>query len=67
MSPSWEYGKCFKDSKVTTPLIIILSSGSDPKDDYTKFSEEMGMSKRSETISLGQGQGPKATALIREA
>lgn len=67
MSPSWEYGKCFKDSKVTTPLIIILSSGSDPKDDYTKFSEEMGMSKRSETISLGQGQGPKATLLIREA
>lgn len=55
MNPSWEYGKCYKDSKVTTPLIIILSSGSDPKDDFTKFSEEMGMSKRSESISLGQG------------
>lgn len=55
MNPSWEYGKCYKDSKVTTPLIIILSSGSDPKDDFNKFSEEMGMSKRSESISLGQG------------
>jgi hypothetical protein len=55
MNPSWEYGKCFKDSKVTTALIIILSSGSDPKDDFTKFCEEMGMTKRNDSISLGQG------------
>lgn len=55
LNPGWEYAKVFKDSKVTTPLIIILSAGSDPKDDFNKFCEEMGMGKRNESISLGKG------------
>jgi dynein heavy chain len=67
LNPGWEYGKVFKDSKVTTPLIIILSSGSDPKDDFNKFCEEMGMGKRNDSISLGKGQGEKAAELIKEA
>jgi len=55
LNPGWEYSKVFKDSKVTTPLIIILSAGSDPKDDFNKFCEEMGMGKRNDSISLGKG------------
>jgi len=40
MSPSFELGKCFKDSNQMTPLLIILSSGSDPVSDYLKFADE---------------------------
>jgi dynein heavy chain len=44
-----------------------LSSGSDPVADFKKFSEEMDMWKRTELISLGQGQDKKAERLIDEA
>ena len=65
--PPLELAKSFKDSNVTTPLIFVLSAGSDPVADFLRFAEEMGMSKRFESISLGQGQGEKAQKLIRES
>jgi len=40
LAPSFELGKCYKDSNQMTPLLIILSSGSDPVADYMKFAEE---------------------------
>ncbi len=57
MNPTFDLSKCFRDSTVMTPLIFVLSSGSDPVADYLKFSEEMGMNKKYEKkiISLGQG------------
>ena len=64
--PTFDFSKCFEDSSVTTPLIIVLSAGSDPVADFNKFAEEQGMSKRMDTISLGQGQGPKADKMIRD-
>lgn len=38
-----------------TPLIFVLSAGSDPVADFVKFAEEKEMSKRYDQISLGQG------------
>jgi len=38
-----------------TPIIFVLSTGSDPVSDFLKFGEELGMSKKYESISLGQG------------
>ena len=65
--PTFNLAKSFKDSSVTTPLIFVLSSGSDPVADFLRFAEEMNMMKKYESISLGKGQGGKATALIDQA
>ena len=40
LNPSFELGKCFKDSNQMTPLLIILSAGSDPVSEFLKFAEE---------------------------
>lgn len=57
----------FKDSSPTTPLIFVLSVGTDPAADLYKFAEEMRFSKKLSAISLGQGQGPRAEAMMRSA
>lgn len=57
----------FKESTPMTPLIFVLSPGADPASAVYKFAEECKMSKRIVAVSLGQGQGPKAEALIKEA
>nr|CAH8871766.1 unnamed protein product [Trichobilharzia regenti] len=50
-----------------TPLVFILSTGSDPMNQFQKFAKEYGYSERVHSVSLGQGQGPKAEKLIEEA
>jgi len=55
--PVFNLQKCFSDSSMSTPLIFVLSPGSDPVADFKRFAQEMDMSKRQESISLGQGQG----------
>lgn len=55
IAPPFDLAKCFDDSSTTTPLIFVLSAGSDPVADFKKFAEEKGMSKRYDSISLGQG------------
>ncbi|XP_066265764.1 dynein axonemal heavy chain 1-like isoform X1 [Branchiostoma lanceolatum] len=57
----------YRDSSPTTPLIFVLSTGTDPAADLYKFAEEMRFSKKLNSISLGQGQGPRAEALMRSA
>lgn len=57
----------FKDSSTNTPLIFVLSVGTDPAADLYKFAEEMRFSKKLSAISLGQGQGPRAEAMMRSA
>lgn len=51
--PTFDIAKCYKDSNVTTPLIFVLSTGSDPVADFLRFAKEMDMIKRYDTISLG--------------
>jgi dynein heavy chain len=66
IAPTFDLAKCYKDSTITTPLIFVLSPGSDPVADFMRFAEECGMGKRIDSISLGQGQGVKAEKLVRE-
>ena len=51
-----DLGLVFKDSSPTTPLIFVLSTGTDPAADLYKFAEEMRFAKKLTAISLGQGQ-----------
>ena len=53
--PPFDLGKCYADSTAMTPLIFVLSAGSDPIADLMKLAEEMNMAKRIDSISLGQG------------
>jgi dynein heavy chain len=51
--PTFDLAKCYKDSSIMTPLIFVLSTGSDPIADFMRFAEEMSMQKRIDSISLG--------------
>jgi len=64
--PTFNIGKSYKDASVTVPLIFVLSPGSDPVADFMRFAEEMNMSKKFESISLGRGQDKKAINCINE-
>jgi dynein heavy chain len=64
--PSFDIEKSFSDSTNMTPLVFILSPGSDPVADINSFAQVMNMANKLESISLGQGQGPKAKKLIEE-
>jgi len=39
--PTFNLSKSYRDSSVITPLIFILSSGTNPVADFEKFAEEM--------------------------
>ena len=64
--PPFDLKACYLDSNVITPLIFVLSSGSDPNKDLDVLANEMNMSYRLKRIALGQGQGKKATAMIEK-
>jgi dynein heavy chain len=63
--PAFDLQLCYNDSSATVPLIFILSAGSDPLNAIIGTSEALKV--HVDTISLGQGQGPKAEALITKA
>ncbi|RKP19398.1 hypothetical protein ROZALSC1DRAFT_14025, partial [Rozella allomycis CSF55] len=56
----------YKESNPWTPLVFVLSAGADPANTLIKFAEEMKFSKKLTSISLGQGQGPRAELLLKE-
>ncbi|KAI5607103.1 dynein heavy chain 1, axonemal, partial [Silurus asotus] len=55
----------FNESSVSTPLIFVLSPGTDPAADLYKFADVMKFSKKMSAISLGQGQGPWAESMMQ--
>ena len=65
--PPFDLQACFNDSNCTTPLIFVLSSGADPLDNMFALARKMKYMEMLESTSLGQGQGPIATALIEKA
>ena len=62
--PTFDLECSYKDSDPATPLIFILSPGADPMDELQKFATKLRMQNKMHPISLGQGQGPRAQALI---
>ncbi|XP_025198734.1 LOW QUALITY PROTEIN: dynein heavy chain 3, axonemal-like [Melanaphis sacchari] len=64
--PSFDLVDSFKDSDCCSPLIFILSAGTDPMTSLIKFSEYKKINPIDLiTISLGQGQGPIAANMIK--
>lgn len=55
----------YPDTNNITPLIFVLSSGSDPFGSFQRFAYEMDNRDKVQAISLGQGQGPIAEKMIR--
>lgn len=54
--PVFNLSEIYEDSSCTTPLVFILSPGSDPMMALLKFAESKGKKKTIQAISLGQGQ-----------
>ena len=63
--PQFDLQLSYNDSDCCTPLVFILSPGSDPMTPLLKLAKEM----KIETgyISLGQGQGPWAEKMIESS
>lgn len=66
-SPPVDLHTLFEDMSPTTPLVFVLSTGSDPMTAFLRFAKDKGYSERFHAISLGQGQGPVAEKMIATA
>uniref|UniRef100_K7FYG4 Dynein axonemal heavy chain 6 n=1 Tax=Pelodiscus sinensis TaxID=13735 RepID=K7FYG4_PELSI len=66
-NPPVDLGTLYQDMSSSTPLVFILSTGSDPMGAFQRFAKERGYSERVRSISLGQGQGPIAEKMIKDA
>jgi dynein heavy chain len=58
--------KVYNDSNSCVPLIFVLSSGADPMAELIRLATKVDMNERKVAVSLGQGQGPKADAAVKE-
>ena len=61
--PTFDLSLIYRDSSAFTPLIFVLSPGSDPFASLNSFANTM--NKSIQPISLGQGQGPVAENMIK--
>jgi dynein heavy chain len=51
--PTFNLGACYNDSSNISPLIFVLSAGSDPIADFKKYAEECDMMTKIDMVSLG--------------
>ncbi|XP_037662920.1 dynein heavy chain 6, axonemal isoform X2 [Choloepus didactylus] len=66
-TPPVDLATLYQDMSFNTPLVFILSTGSDPMGAFQRFARDTGYSERVQSISLGQGQGPIAEKMIKDA
>ncbi|XP_041838798.1 dynein heavy chain 6, axonemal [Melanotaenia boesemani] len=66
-NPPVDLANLYNDITPSTPLVFILSTGSDPMAAFQRFATDRGCLDRVESISLGQGQGPIAEKMIQSA
>ncbi|XP_052028538.1 LOW QUALITY PROTEIN: dynein axonemal heavy chain 6 [Apodemus sylvaticus] len=66
-TPPVDLATLYQDMSNSTPLVFILSTGSDPMGAFQRFARESGYAERVQSISLGQGQGPIAEKMIKDA
>ncbi|XP_060043693.1 dynein axonemal heavy chain 6 [Erinaceus europaeus] len=66
-TPPVDLATLYQDMSFNTPLVFILSTGSDPMGAFQRFARERGYLDRVQSISLGQGQGPIAEKMIKDA
>ncbi|OQR83181.1 sporangia induced dynein heavy chain [Achlya hypogyna] len=65
--PPFDLQETFEDSTPVSPLIFVLSQGSDPAKDLLTFAIATKMDAKLKSIALGQGQGTLAARLIENA
>jgi dynein heavy chain len=68
--PLFDLELSFKESNNVSPIIFILSKGADVMSKLSEFGESQGYNPQNNnfnSISLGQGQGPKALKFIQDA
>ncbi|KAL4487471.1 hypothetical protein ABPG72_006991 [Tetrahymena utriculariae] len=64
--PSVTMERIHADSDISTPIVFVLSQGADPTTQILSFAQQREMNEKLKIISLGQGQGKKASILIEE-
>lgn len=62
-----ELSTIYKESSNSSPIIFILSPGTDPATELYKFSDKLKMGRKLYSISLGQGQGLRAQAMLKQS
>jgi len=63
--PLFKIEEGYANSSKDTPIIFVITPGSDPLADLKKFSEKK-MGKDLKQLSLGQGQGKQASAMFKK-
>ena len=67
-SPAFDLGMSFTEATNRTPIILLLTPGTDPTSIFTEFSSKAGFGEgRRMLLSLGQGQAARAEHLITKA
>eukprot|EP00796_Vickermania_ingenoplastis_P008995 gene8995-6317_t len=65
-APAFSIKEAFLDSTKLTPIIFVLSPGTDPTVLFCTFADEMGFAEKKYMLSLGQDQGPRAQKMVED-
>ncbi len=65
--PPASLAELFADSSPAAPLVFITAPGADPGPAIQRLAAAQGRAHRLHAVSLGQGQGPRAEALLHAA